>query len=144
MGSEKELNEFRDAFMLFDTKFEGVIPAAEVGNLARAMGLNPKIVDVKKLTGSDTEPNKKVTFEEFVPIFLDLQKCKDDYKCMCDNENSGLAEAAVFKNILIKLGEKLEPDYVEQMMKGFEPNADGKIKYLDVIKKVMEDSKSNS
>ena len=49
--SESDMNEYRDAFTLFDTKFEGVIPAIEVGNLCRALGINPKQSDVKKLTG---------------------------------------------------------------------------------------------
>ena len=52
-----------------------------------------------------------------------------------------MAEAAVFKNMLVKLGEKLDPEFVDLAMKGFEPDADGKIKYLDIIKKVMEEAK---
>ncbi|XP_063728129.1 myosin-2 essential light chain-like [Symsagittifera roscoffensis] len=149
--SESDMNEYRDAFTLFDTKFEGVIPAIEVGNLCRALGINPKQSDVKKLTGLDSDPNKKIKFDEFVPIFLDLQKMKDDhkvpdyveaFKSLCDNENCGKADMAVFKNMLVKLGEKLEPDFVEMAMKGFEPDEDGKIKYIDFIKKVMEEAKN--
>jgi Ca2+-binding EF-hand superfamily protein len=149
--SESDMKEYRDAFTLFDTKFEGVIPAIEVGNLARALGLNPTQKDVRQLTGLDDDPNKKIKFDEFVPIFLDMKKLKDDYKVpdyieafksLCDNENSGLAEAAVFKNMLVKLGEKLDPEFVDHAMKGFEPDADGKIKYLDIVKKVMEEAKN--
>ena len=77
---EDKMNELRDAFTLFDTKFEGIIPAEEVGNLARALGCNPKQADVKRLTGLDSDPNKKIKFDEFVPIYLDLQKIKDDQK----------------------------------------------------------------
>ncbi|XP_075256495.1 uncharacterized protein LOC142348841 isoform X2 [Convolutriloba macropyga] len=148
--SESDMNEYRDAFTLFDTKFEGVIPAIEVGNLARALGLNPTQADVKRLTGLDNDSNKKIKFDEFVPIFLDLKKIKDDhkvpdyveaFKSLCDNDNTGMAEAAVFKNMLVKLGEKLDPEFVDLAMKGFEPDADGKIKYLDIIKKVMEEAK---
>ena len=64
------------------------------------------------------------------------------FQCLCDNHNTGKAEAAVFKNLLVKLGEKLEPDYVNQAMKNFEPDADGNIKYIDFIKKVMEEAKN--
>lgn len=45
------LTEFRDAFSLFDKRGDGKIDSDQVGDVIRALGLNPTEADVKKIVG---------------------------------------------------------------------------------------------
>ena len=52
------LTEFRDAFSLFDKRGDGKIDSDQVGDVLRALGLNPTEVDVKKIV-QEIDPDGK-------------------------------------------------------------------------------------
>ncbi|CAB4062730.1 MYL6 [Lepeophtheirus salmonis] len=47
--SDDQIAEFQEAFMLFDTKGDVMIPANQVGEVLRALGQNPTEAEVKRL-----------------------------------------------------------------------------------------------
>ena len=46
--SEDEMAEYQEAFMIYDTKGDGMIPANLVGEVIRALGHNPTEAEVKR------------------------------------------------------------------------------------------------
>merc|ERR1711997_1177219 len=73
--SEDQIEDFKEVFQLFDTKGDGRIQVAQVGEVLRALGTNPTEGEVKKLiTSTCTEkgPDARVTFETFLPMLQDV------------------------------------------------------------------------
>lgn len=52
--------EFRDAFSLFDKRGDGKIDSDQVGDVLRALNLNPTEAEVKKIV-QEIDPNGKYT-----------------------------------------------------------------------------------
>lgn len=50
------LLEFKDAFALFDKRGDGKIDSEQIGDVLRALNLNPTEADVKKIV-NDVDPN---------------------------------------------------------------------------------------
>ena len=114
MSAMENLEEFKDTFQIFckrDTK----IVVEQVGELVRALGLNPLESDIQKvLKGYESE--EKLSFEEFVPIFraveataernrkLPLQSVVDCINTF-DREGNGFIHSANLRRILTGLGE---------------------------------------
>ena len=69
--SEDQIAEFHEAFLLYDNRGDGKIPAALIGDVIRALGQNPTETEVKKLA-HENRADDRVTFEVFLPI---LQVC---------------------------------------------------------------------
>lgn len=92
--------EYRDAFALFDKRGDGKIDSDQIGDVLRALGLNPTEAEVTKIV-QEIDPkgsvsainvfsykflyfalfsysgNKRVTFEEFLPCFLSCSQKKE-------------------------------------------------------------------
>merc|ERR1712131_208199 len=75
--TEDQIDEFKDAFELFDRTGEGVIPYNQCSSLARCFGYNPTDTSVKILLGGGDEENmptkqemeeKSISFDDFLPI----------------------------------------------------------------------------
>lgn len=52
------LLEYRDAFALFDKRGDGKIDSDQIGDVLRALNLNPTEADVKKIV-NEVDPNGK-------------------------------------------------------------------------------------
>lgn len=50
--------EYRDAFALFDKRGDGKIDSDQIGDVLRALNLNPTEADVKKIV-NEVDPNGK-------------------------------------------------------------------------------------
>ena len=70
--TDDQMMEFRDSFHLFDRMGDGRIEAKSVGPLSRALGLNPTEHDVDRVCGFREDPSRRITFEQFVPMYLSL------------------------------------------------------------------------
>ncbi|WP_278924625.1 hypothetical protein, partial [Pseudophaeobacter profundi] len=64
---EKELEAINAVFNIYDIYGEGNIDGSQVPDALRALGLNPTLGLVEKLTGSIKPGEQQITVEEFVP-----------------------------------------------------------------------------
>ena len=72
--SDDEIAEYQEAFMIYDTKGDGMIPANLVGEVIRALGHNPTEAEVKRLVHTQ-DASERVSFETFLPILgIDSKK----------------------------------------------------------------------
>jgi Ca2+-binding EF-hand superfamily protein len=139
-------DDYKSIFNLYDDDCEGKIDAFYIGHVARACGLKPTNEQVAKAAGAEYKKmgEKKLTYEEWLPIFEKLKKEKDagtfaDYMeglKVFDKEETGKILAAEVKHVLMALGERLTAAEVEEVMDGV-ADAEGMIDYAAFIKKVM-------
>ncbi|XP_015760374.1 PREDICTED: myosin-2 essential light chain-like isoform X2 [Acropora digitifera] len=138
--------EHKEAFMLFDRRGDGKIESAQLGEVLRSLGLNPTQADVKKaLNEVDPKGNKRISFEEFLPIFLSIGQKKPinssnegfvDGLRVFDREGNGQISAAELRHVLTGLGERMTDEEVDLLVSGLE-DQQGQINYEEFVKMVM-------
>jgi len=144
--SEDLIGEFQEAFMLFDTKGDGMIPANQVGEVLRALGQNPTEAEVKRLVQTSTpqKASDRVSFETFLPILQAVSSKKitdtaDDFVeglRHFDKDGNGSISSAELRHMLTHLGERMNEEDVEALIHGQEDSS-GNINYEDFVKMVL-------
>ncbi|CAH8820360.1 unnamed protein product, partial [Trichobilharzia szidati] len=133
--SDKDLNDVHETFLLFDSKGDEKIDAKDVGEVVRALGLNPTESDIGKY-GHQSNPNERISFESFVPIYhgllkeqveVDQEAFIESFRVF-DKEDNGFISAAELRHLLTALGEKLRDDEVDILLAGLE-NSQGLVPY---------------
>ncbi|VDL73684.1 unnamed protein product [Nippostrongylus brasiliensis] len=121
MPSQDQLKEI---FNLYDEELDGKIDGTQIGDVVRAAGLKPTNAMVVKASGQEfkRKGEKRITFEEWLPIFEQLSKEKASYP------NSGCAACRVTINFrqLIDREQGTYADFVEGL-KVFDKEECGKI-----------------
>ncbi|XP_020616353.1 myosin-2 essential light chain-like [Orbicella faveolata] len=144
--SEDQISEHKEAFMLFDRRGDGKIDSSQLGEVLRSLGHNPTQAEVKKaLNEVDPSGSKRISFEEFLPIFLSFGQRKPtlssnegfvDGLRVFDRDGSGQISAAELRHVLTGLGEKMTEEEVDLLLSGLEDNQ-GQINYEEFVKMVM-------
>ena len=122
--------------------------AQHLGDLLRSLDVVPTQAAVVKAGGTKKGGEKKLSLEEFLPIFSQLKKEKevgayeDFAECMkvYDKMDNGTMLEAELAHILMSLGEKLTDNECEEIMKECTvgiTDDDGNIKYEPYIRKLM-------
>lgn len=130
--TEEQLLEFKDAFSLFDHKGDGKVDKAQVPDILRSVGLNPMKHDIDKVIENlKSIKDKRIAFEEFLPIYVPLAKkptvsAEEFIEALrnFDRELNGSISAAELRRMLTALGDKLTEEQADvivglQDKKGF-------------------------
>ncbi|XP_047344555.1 myosin-2 essential light chain isoform X3 [Vespa velutina] len=105
------MEEFQEAFQLFDSRGDGKIHVAQIGDALRALGQNPTESDVKKFTHQH-KPDERISFEVFLPIYQAISKSRtsdtaDDFiegLRHFDKDGNGYISSAELRHLLTTLG----------------------------------------
>ncbi|KAK7801276.1 hypothetical protein U0070_025765 [Myodes glareolus] len=146
--NKDQLEEFKEAFELFDRTGDGKILYSQCGDLMRALGQNPTNAEVLKVLGnpkSDELKSRRVDFETFLPMLQAVAKNRDqgtyeDYLeglRVFDKEGNGKVMGAELRHVLTTLGEKMTEEEVETVLAGHE-DSNGCINYEGVGGSVCE------
>jgi len=140
MGEQKEV------FNLFDDVGDGKIDGTQIGTVARALGLKPTQAQVHKAAGQEFKRagEKRLSLEEFLPIYEQLQKEKEvgsfaDFMeglRVFDKEENGKILVAELRHALLALGERMTVEEADEIVAGVE-DAEGMVNYESFIKRVM-------
>ncbi|KAJ7384138.1 Myosin light polypeptide 6 [Desmophyllum pertusum] len=116
--SEDQISEHKEAFLLFDRRGDGKIESTQLGEVLRSLGHNPTQAEVKKsLKEVDPSGANRISFEEFLPIFLSFGQRKPIHRSnegfvdglrVFDRDGNGQISAAELRHVLTGLGEKNE------------------------------------
>lgn len=71
MSGDENIEE---AFLLYDKRGDNKIECSQVGEVLRALGINPTEYEIKKLiNGIDPTGEGRVSFSEFLPMYQSLR-----------------------------------------------------------------------
>merc|ERR1739848_511858 len=158
--TEDQVEAFRDAFELFDRTGEGKIVWQECSSLARCFGYNPTNAYVQCLLGGGDEaelPTKEamstntITLDDFLPILWTISQAPDpgSYEDffeglkVFDKDGNGNVNSAELRHVLSSLGEKLQQEEIDILLKGQE-DANGNVNYDKFIKTLMSDREESN
>lgn len=135
------------AFSIYDADGSNKIDAFDLGDVLRALNTNPTLAYIEKLGGTKKRGEKLLTLEEFLPIYAEVKKnkeqgCYEDFiECLklYDKNENGLMLLAELNHALLALGECLDDDQVATVFKDCMPeeNDDGEIKYAQFLTNMM-------
>ncbi|XP_062932245.1 myosin light chain 6B [Cynocephalus volans] len=145
--NKDQLEEFKEAFELFDRVGDGKILYSQCGDVMRALGQNPTNAEVLRILGnpkSDELKSRRVDFETFLPMLQAVAKNRDrgtydDYLeglRVFDKEGNGKVMGAELRHVLTTLGEKLTEEEVEDVLAGHE-DSNGCINYEAFLKHIL-------
>ncbi|XP_055382847.1 myosin light chain alkali isoform X2 [Condylostylus longicornis] len=100
------------------------LDAVDLGDGLRVLNLNPTMEMVKKLGGTERRNEKKITYEEFIPIYAELKKekeqgCYEDFlECLklYDKNENGLMLLSELNYAIRNLGEPLDDYQGDELM----------------------------
>lgn len=142
---DREMDELKDSFGLYDTVGDGKIDSFSFGDVLRAVGENPTEADVRKAVQEvDPHKNKRISFEEFVPVLMSIRARRhktttDDFVDslkVFDKDGSGMISSGELRHVLTSLGEKMTDEECDMLLQGLEDNQ-GQVNYEDFVRHVM-------
>lgn len=134
-------------FEIYDTFAEGKMDAVDLGSLMRSLDVRPTEAMIEKAGGTKLRGEKKMAFEEVLPIYSQLKKEKDmgtlndfiEGLKVYDKVDNGTLMAAELAHVLMSLGEVMNEREVEDVMAACSGPQDeeGFIKYEHFAKTLL-------
>merc|ERR1712106_1201971 len=134
------------AFDIFDFDGKGEVDAFYIGDLLRAVDLNPSEKSVSQFGVPEKKGEKMIQITDFMPMYQTIKKKKgkgsyeDFVECMklYDKQEDGTMMFAELEYILTALGEPMEKDQVRIALAELAPeeDEDGLIPYDAFLKKL--------
>ncbi|KAK2908541.1 hypothetical protein Q8A67_004378 [Cirrhinus molitorella] len=144
--SADQIEDFKEAFGLFDRVGDNKVAFNQVADIMRALGQNPTNKDVKKILGdpsADDMANKRIDFDAFLPMLKTVDAIQkgtyDDYVeglRVFDKEGNGTVMGAELRIVLSTLGEKMNETEIDSLMQGQE-DENGSVHYEAFVKHIM-------
>ncbi|KAL7727511.1 hypothetical protein ACLKA6_002131 [Drosophila palustris] len=145
---KREVENVEFVFEVMGSPGEG-IDAFDLGDALRALNLNPTLSLIEKMGGTKKRNEKKIKMDEFLPIYSQVKKekeqgCYEDFiECLklYDKEENGTMLLAELQHALLALGECLDDEQVETLFADcMDPEDDeGMIPYSQFIQRLMSD-----
>jgi len=142
--TDEQLEELKEAFILYDQVGDDKIESGDVIKLLQALTLNPLTADVKKVL-ADSELDKiRIDFPTFVSIYEQFLKqptianhadLMEMFKCF-DREGNKMVFGGEFRQVMNNLGDTMNAKEIDFFIGPLE-NAEGFVPYEDLIKFVM-------
>mmetsp|Transcript_1102 Transcript_1102/g.3132 ORF Transcript_1102/g.3132 Transcript_1102/m.3132 type:complete len:220 (+) Transcript_1102:53-712(+) len=139
--TDEQFRQLVSAFDLFDTDHSGVISARELRAAMRSLGLNPTREEIRKIiTHGDVDGDGNIDLDEFLAMMaLQLDEKASRAKMLrvfaaLDRDKRGSISVNDLTTVSASLGDSLEPEDAEQMLKEADIDSDGRVGAEDFLK----------
>uniref|UniRef100_A0A914E7F0 EF-hand domain-containing protein n=1 Tax=Acrobeloides nanus TaxID=290746 RepID=A0A914E7F0_9BILA len=140
--SAEELQEFAQAFKMFDKDGNGTMNIKELGVAMRTLGMNPTEEELLNMINEyDVDGNGKIDFSEFCKMMKEMNKETDQelirlaFKVF-DKDGNGYITAQEFKHFMTTMGEKFSEEEVDEIIKEVDKDGDEQIDYEEFVQMV--------
>jgi len=139
--SNDEIEEFREAFSMFDKNGDGTISSAELGTIMRSLGQNPTENELMDMINEvDIDGNGTIDFREFLNMMAKKVNKSDSEEELreafrvFDKDGNGHISASELRTVMTTLGEKLTDEEVDEMIFEADLDGDGQVNYEEFVR----------
>ena len=137
------MNQYRDAFKLFDKNGDGVIDIHEFGDVTKSIGMSQSEEGLKSMI--DTIGSKgEVTFSQFLSVMTGKMKNVDTknevlraFKVL-DAEHLGKISETDLRHKIRVFYSGMEDADIDALIADAKPDAEGMINYVQFVDKMFE------
>jgi calmodulin len=140
-----QVQEFKEAFDIFDVDGGGTITAEELGEVMRSLGQKPTRAQLEAMVNEiDADGDGAIDFPEFLTMMLrkmnegDPEKELRDVFMVFDKDQSGTISAEELRNVMRVIGEKLTDQEIEDAIRLADTTGDGEVSYDEFIQFILE------
>ena len=133
----EQIEEYREAFNLFDRDNSGSISASELATVMKSLGLSPSETEITDLMNEiDQDGNHEIDFEEFLTLMARQSNTRDSAQEIIeafkvfDKNGDGYISLSELKQVFNSIGEKLSDEELEEMFNEVS-NGSGRISVAD-------------
>nr|UYM80474.1 calmodulin-like protein 3 [Phoronopsis harmeri] len=142
--THEQIEEFKEAFSLFDKNGDGSISTDELGTAMRSLGQNPTQAELNDMVNEvDQDGSGTIDFPEFLTMMSRKmhdtdteEEIKEAFKVF-DKDGNGFISAAELRHVMTNLGEKLTDEEVNEMIREADVDGDGQINYEEFVRMMM-------
>lgn len=136
--TDRQVMMLKNAFSLFDCNGSGKIKRADLGNVLHELYQYLSESEIKTIQHeAEGDGNGFVTFDEFLTIMIRrlTLTTEDEFEqvfCLFDTDESGVITGQQIKEVLVLHGENVDDYFIEEVVRVFDENGDGKIPKRDL------------
>ncbi|CEP11988.1 hypothetical protein [Parasitella parasitica] len=138
-----QIQEYREAFQLFDKDGNGSISAPELGVVLRTFGMNPSEAELQDMVDDvDADGNGNIDFDEFLSLVKSFKQEEGDTNDLqeafrvFDADGNGMIDRSELQKVMLSLNENLSEEEIDAMINEADVNGDGQISF-DEFKEMM-------
>jgi len=142
--TEEKINEFKEAFEIFDKDKDGYITTKELGDIMKNLGQTPSEAELQDMINEvDIDGNGTIDFKEFLGLMARKMRDTDTEEELIeafkvfDRDGNGLISNIELQHVMTSLGENITMDEVDEMIKEADLDGDGYINYEEFVKMIM-------
>ncbi|KAI6237232.1 Calmodulin [Aphelenchoides besseyi] len=131
----EEIDEFREAFMMFDKDGNGTISTKELGVAMRSLGQNPTEQEILEMINEvDIDGNGQIdVMMKRMMKETDSEMIREAFRVF-DKDGNGVITAQEFRYFMIHMGQQFSEQEVDEMIKEVDVDGDGDINYEEFVK----------
>ncbi|KAI6184532.1 Calmodulin [Aphelenchoides bicaudatus] len=134
--SREQIEEFREAFELFDKNGDGRVTSEELGIVMRSLGHEPSDQELHDIINEiDIDGNGSIELDEFVSMMSRRVNASETERELreafqvFDKDQDGFISAFELKFVMMNLGESLTEDEIREMIREADIDGDGRVNF---------------
>ena len=138
--TKQELEDYEDAFRVFDRDGDGSITVTELGDVMRKLAMNPTDAELQDMVNEvDADGNGNVDLPEFISLMARKMKQADQEEELVeafkifDHNRDGLIRPAELKEVMAVLGENATTEEVDMMMLLADPDGNDVVSFDEFV-----------
>ncbi|XP_052276028.1 calmodulin-A-like [Dreissena polymorpha] len=139
--TEEQVQDFREAFGLFDREGKGSINVDDLKTVLRSLGKNPSDEELHDMIREvDDDESGTIEFPEFLTMMIRKVKAPDSQEELInafrvfDHANNGFISIHHLRHVLTDLGEKLNATEISELCRVADPKGNGQVNYVEFVK----------
>lgn len=136
----ESMEDYREAFSLFDRDNDGTITTKELGTLMRTLGHNPTDQELEDMINEvDSTGKGKIDFNDFLKMMKPSEKWNEEAELRCafevfDKDGDGYISASSLRHVMSKIGERLTDEDISFLMKEADVDGDGRVDFKEFVR----------
>ncbi|XP_052767250.1 uncharacterized protein LOC128208014 [Mya arenaria] len=139
--TDEQIEDFREAFGLFDREGKGSITVDDLKAVLRSLGKNPSDEElVEMIREVDDDESGTIEFPEFLTMMVRKVKAPETEKELIDafrvfdHLNNGFVSVTEMRHVLANLGERLTVTEINELCRVADAGGVGQVNYVDFVK----------